>query len=85
MNVVIIGQANVDQIAVQRLRPGSFYVAEDRARTVTEEHITDAGYDPVAQGGLDRARALEDLTWPLLAAMSDGAPILYRFAIPGEL
>ena len=65
--------------------PGSFYVAEDRARTVTEEHITDAGYDPVTLGGLDRARALEDLTWPLLAAMSDGAPILYCFAIPGEL
>ena len=73
------------QIAAQRARPSSFYVADDDARGITEQLITDAGYDPVPLGRLDRARALEDLTWLLFAAMKDGAPIFYRFAIPGEL
>ena len=35
-------------------------------------------------GRLDKARALEDLTWLLFAAQ-DGAPIFYRFAVPGAL
>jgi predicted dinucleotide-binding enzyme len=74
-----------DQIAAQRVRPSSFYVAKDDARTVTEELITDAGYDPVPLGGLDRTRAPEYLTWLLIAAMKDGAPVFYRFAVPGEL
>ena len=47
--------------------------------------ITDAGYDPVRVGGLDKARALEDLSWLLFAAAQDGAPVFYRFAAPGEL
>jgi len=29
--------------------------------------------------------ALEDLTWLLIGAMEDGAPIFDRFAVPGEL
>jgi len=74
-----------DQIASQRARPSSFYAADDGARQVTEQLITDAGYDPVALGSMDKARALEDLTWLLLAAMKDGAPVFYRFAVPGEL
>ena len=74
-----------DQIAPQRVPPGSFYAAEDGARDVTGELITDAGYDPVPLGGLDRARAVEDLAWALIAAMKDGAPVFYRFAVPGEL
>jgi len=74
-----------DQIAVQRVRPSSLYAADDGARAITEQLITDAGYDPVRVGGLDKARALEDLSWLLLAAMQDGAPVFYRFAVPGEL
>ena len=74
-----------DQIAAQRVPPGSFYVAEDGAREVTEELIRDAGYDPVPLGGLDKARAVEDLARLLVAAMKDGAPVFYRFAVPGEL
>ena len=73
-----------DQIAVQRVLPGSFCVAEDGARDITEQLITDAGYDPVPLGGLDKARAVEDLTWLLVAAMNNGAPVFYRFAVPGE-
>jgi 8-hydroxy-5-deazaflavin:NADPH oxidoreductase len=74
-----------DQIADQRVRPSSFYAADDGARQVTERLTTDAGYEPVSLGGLDRARTMEDLTWLLFAAMKDGAPVFYRFAVPGEL
>ena len=74
-----------DQIAAQRVRPSSFYAADDGARDITEQLITDVGYDPVPLGGLDKARGLEDLTWLLFAGMKDGAFIFYRFAVPGEL
>jgi 8-hydroxy-5-deazaflavin:NADPH oxidoreductase len=74
-----------DQVAVQRVRPSSFYVADAAARDITEQLIIDAGYDPVPLGGLDKARDLEDLTRLLFAAMKDGAPVFYRFAVPGEL
>ena len=40
------------------------------------------GYDPVRVGGLDKARALEDLSWLLFAAAPEGAPFSYRFAAP---
>jgi hypothetical protein len=72
------------------MRPaGNSHSAPARAATVTpsaitEELITDAGYDPVPLGGLDKARAVEDLAWVLVAAMKDGARIFYRFAVPGE-
>jgi len=67
------------------VRPSSFYAADDGARGITEQLITDAGYDPVPLGGLGKARALEDLTWLLFAAMKDRALVFYRFAVPGEL
>jgi hypothetical protein len=38
----------------------------------------------VSLGGLDKARALEDLAWLLVAAMKDGVPVFYGFAVPGE-
>jgi len=74
-----------DQIARQRVRPSNLYAADDAAREVTMQLIADAGYDPVLVGGLDQARALEDATWLPIAAMKDGAPVFYRFALPGEL
>jgi predicted dinucleotide-binding enzyme len=73
-----------DQITVQRVRPSSSYATDDGARQVTQRLIIDAGYDPAPLGGLDTARALEDLTWLLLAAMKGGALIIYRFAIHAE-
>jgi len=74
-----------DQISAQRVRPSNFYVTDDGAREITEQLITDAGYDPVPLGGLDKARALEDLLWLLFAATKGGAPVFYRFAVPGNL
>jgi hypothetical protein len=55
-----------DQIAAQRVRPSSLYAA---GAEITERLITDADYDPVRVGGLDKARALEDLSWLPVAAM----------------
>jgi len=67
------------------LNYASLYAADDAADPTALQLITDAGYDPVRVGGLDKARALEDLTWLLFAAAQDGAPFFYRFAAPGEL
>ena len=51
-----------DQIDQQRVRPSNLYAAEDGAREVAEQLVRDGGYDPVYIGGLDQARALEDLS-----------------------
>ena len=71
-------------MAAQRVRPSSLYAADDDARVATEALITDAGYDPVFVGGIDRARALEELGWLPRAAKGD-APVFYRFAVSGDL
>jgi predicted dinucleotide-binding enzyme len=42
-----------DQIGAQRVRPRCLYCADPDAREATERLIRDAGYDPVAAGGLD--------------------------------
>jgi 8-hydroxy-5-deazaflavin:NADPH oxidoreductase len=73
-----------DQIASQRARPSNLYSGDDEALAVTRQLITDAGYDPVLLGGLDRARAQEDAAWLPLAA-GGGTPVFYRFAQPGNL
>jgi len=66
------------------VRPSSRYASDDAARQVTEHLITDAGYEPGQLGGLDKARAVEDLLW-LPGAAGHGSPIFYRFAAPGQL
>jgi hypothetical protein len=63
----------------------SFYVAKDDARDITGQFITDAGYDPVPLGGLDKACAVEDPAWLLVAAVNDGVLVFYRFAVAGGL
>jgi hypothetical protein len=63
----------------------SFYLAEDDARDITGQFITDAGYDPVPLGGLDKACAVEDPAWLLVAAVNDGVLVFYRFAVAGGL
>jgi predicted dinucleotide-binding enzyme len=100
MNIVDIGRGNAGrglaapwrtaghELTVVGRRGGDACdadVAGDGARDITEELITDAGYDPVPPDGLDKARAVEDLAWLLAAAVNDGAPVFYRFANPGEL
>jgi len=78
--------AAYEDIAAQRVRPDQVWCGDPEARQVTEQLIRDAGYEPVAAGGLENARALEDFVMPFAAASTDaGAPIFYRFARPGEL
>jgi hypothetical protein len=50
------------------------YAADDGAAEITKRLITDAGYDPVRVGGLDKARALEVLGWLPVAAMKTAHP-----------
>jgi predicted dinucleotide-binding enzyme len=75
-----------DEIDAQRARPSNLFAADDDARELTARLISDAGYEPVFVGGLDRARLLEDHL-ALLGAISQagGAPFFYRFAKPGAL
>lgn len=68
----------------QRVRPSSWYVADDGAREVTERLIGDAGYDPVRVGDLSRARDFENAVWLLMGVEPVGG-VFYRFAVPGEL
>jgi len=53
-------------------------------RDMDDRHACPARRHRRACGGGVRARALEDLIWLLLAAMKDGEPVFYRFAVPGE-
>ena len=75
-----------DEIDEQRVRPSNLYAADGEARESTERLILDAGYDPVYVGGLDQARALEDLLGVVFAINQAGlGPFFYRIARPGEL
>jgi 8-hydroxy-5-deazaflavin:NADPH oxidoreductase len=75
-----------DRLAAERVRPSNLYAAEDGAREITEQLSRDAGYDPVAVGGLDQAHALEEHIGLVFAINQAGlGPFFYRIARPGEL
>jgi predicted dinucleotide-binding enzyme len=72
-----------DRIEEQPDRPGSFYVAEDGAREITEQLIRDAGYDPISVGGLENARLLEDQIEFIMAIAQGGrGQSFYRYWAP---
>jgi predicted dinucleotide-binding enzyme len=71
-----------DRIGDERTTPGCLYAADDDAREVTEQLIRDAGYEPVAVGDLEQARALEDFVPGVLGKVGR---VFYRFTPPGEL
>jgi 8-hydroxy-5-deazaflavin:NADPH oxidoreductase len=56
--------------------------ADGEAREVTEQLISDAGYEAVSVGGLENARVLEDFVPGVFAKIGQ---VFYRFASPGEL
>jgi 8-hydroxy-5-deazaflavin:NADPH oxidoreductase len=75
-----------DRIDEQRARPSNIYAADDEAREVTEQLISDAGFDPVNAGGLDMARTLEEHIGLMFAINQAGMGLFfYRVAKPGEL
>ena len=71
-----------ERIGEQRVRLSCLYAAVEEARSVTEQLIRDAGYEPVSVVGLESARAPEDFVTEVFAKVSR---ILYRFAPPGGL
>ena len=74
------------RIGEQRARPSNLFAADDDAREVTEQLISDAGYDPVYTGGLEMAPALEEHIRLLFAVNQGGmGAFFYRIARPGEL
>jgi predicted dinucleotide-binding enzyme len=73
-----------DRVREQRVRPSNWYVADEDARGVTEQFISDAGYDPLRVGGLSRAREFEDAVSLLMGVKPQGS-VFYRFAAPGQL
>jgi predicted dinucleotide-binding enzyme len=75
-----------DEIAKQQTTPSCLYCADDEAREVTEQLIRGAGYEPADAGGLENARALEEMLAVLVAVSpAAGGPVFYRFGRPGEL
>jgi 8-hydroxy-5-deazaflavin:NADPH oxidoreductase len=75
-----------DQVGEQRVRPSCLYCSEPEAKELVEQLIRDAGYDPVSAGGLDQARALEDVLGLVMAVRQAGTgQFFYRIAPPGEL
>jgi predicted dinucleotide-binding enzyme len=75
-----------DKVRAQSEPPSMPFCGDEEARGVTEQLISDAGYEPVYAGGLDKARALEDGIGLVFAVMQGaGEPVFYRFAKPGEL
>ena len=75
-----------DEIDKQHERPCNLYAADDGARAVTEQLNRDAGYHPVFVGGLEHARALEELAGTLFAIGQAGlGPFFQRYARPGDL
>jgi predicted dinucleotide-binding enzyme len=69
-----------DQIAGQTVRPSNLFAADEGAREVTAQLISDAGYDPVFVGGLDRAPALETYLHIAFGAAETLGPFFYRMA-----
>ena len=57
-----------DQIGTGRVSPSNLWCGDEGARDVAEQLTRDAGYEPVAAGGLDNARALEDFLMPFAAS-----------------
>lgn len=78
--------ATYDRIAGQRVTPSTLFASDPQARSVTEQLIRDAGFDPVHIGPLDPgARLLEDSSGLTRALAGQIGPFFYRYGRPGEL
>jgi predicted dinucleotide-binding enzyme len=72
-----------DRLGEARVPPSMVFAADDDARTVTEQLIRDAGYEPVYAGGPENARAVEDFLGIIFAVSQSGTgQVWYRFAPP---
>jgi 8-hydroxy-5-deazaflavin:NADPH oxidoreductase len=74
-----------DRIAAARSRPGNLWCGDQEAREVVEQLSRDAGYDPIHAGGLENARAQEQMLTIVFAVRQDLGPFFYRLAPPEDL
>ena len=75
-----------DQVRSAKSRPSNIWSGDPEAREVVEQLTRDAGYDPVYAGGLENARAQEDMLGIIFAINQNGlGPFFYRMAAPDEL
>jgi predicted dinucleotide-binding enzyme len=73
-----------DRIDGARERPGNIWCGDEEAREVVERLTADAGYDPIAAGGLENAAAQEAALAIIFAVARGGGigPFFYRMAPP---
>jgi 8-hydroxy-5-deazaflavin:NADPH oxidoreductase len=72
-----------DAIDDEPVPPSNLYAADPGAREVAERLSRDAGYEPVAVGGLEQARALEDVVLLFGAVRRMGGGVhFHRFSKP---
>jgi predicted dinucleotide-binding enzyme len=74
-----------DQIGQQKSRPSNIWTGDEESRSVVEQLIRDAGYDPMYAGGLENASTQEQGIGLILAISQASGPFFYRMAAPGEL
>lgn len=75
-----------DQLKNTRARPSNIWTGDEEARAVVEQLNRDAGYDPVYAGGLENARAQEEMLGIIFAINQNGlGPFVYRMAAPQDL
>jgi len=73
------------QVGSARTRPSNVWSGDEEARDVVEQLIRDAGYDPLYAGGLENARAQEDVLALIGAIRQNLGPFFYRMAPPEAL
>lgn len=74
-----------EQVGSARTRPSNVWSGDEEARDVVEQLIRDAGYDPLYAGGLENARAQEDVLALIGAIRQNLGPFFYRMAPPEAL
>ncbi|HMI28475.1 MAG TPA: hypothetical protein VK490_02140 [Gaiellaceae bacterium] len=74
-----------DQIGQQKSRPSNIWTGDEESRSVVEQLIRDAGYDPMYAGGLENASTQEQGIGLIFAISQASGPFFYRMAAPGEL
>jgi 8-hydroxy-5-deazaflavin:NADPH oxidoreductase len=74
-----------DQIGQSSSRPSNIWTGDEEARSVVEQLIRDAGYEPAYGGPLENAQAQEAFLKIMMGMSNDIGPLFYRVAAAGEL
>jgi predicted dinucleotide-binding enzyme len=71
-----------DRIGSMQITPSNVWTGDEEARSVVEQLIRDAGYDPVYAGGLDNAAAQEGAMALFFGLAQANGQFFYRMAPP---